>query len=210
MDAKFWHERWANNQIAFHEPAANRLLLAHFAALGMPRQSRIFLPLCGKTLDIHWLLGNGYQVVGAELSKTAVEQLFSELGVEPNVTIEGKVRRYRADGIDILNGDIFDLSRDTLGPVDAIYDRAALVALPAPTRERYARHLIEISGRAPQLLITFDYDQSRIDGPPFSVNAAEVARQYGSRYEVNLLASVELEGGLKKKVPAREEVWLLR
>ncbi len=169
MDANFWHQKWEQNDIAFHEREANPFLIKYFGLLSLSKGSRVFLPLCGKTLAIHWLLSNGYRVVGSELSEIAVKQLFSELAIEPNITDINEIRCYSAEDIAIFVGDIFDLSRSVLGRVDAIYDRAALVALPETMRNRYAAYLMEIANCAPQLLISLDYDQSLLDGPPFSV-----------------------------------------
>jgi thiopurine S-methyltransferase len=210
MDADFWHRKWANNEIGFHETMVNALLVKHFPALALEENRRVFLPLCGKTLDVHWLLSNGYRVVGAELSKLAVDQLFAELGVEPTVSSCGLTERYSSLNLDILVGDIFDVSAQLLCPVDAIYDRAALVALPEETRGRYASHLIEITAQAPQLLNCFEYDQNLMDGPPFSIEGAEVVQHYGERYEVTLLDSVAIPGGFKGRLPAIESVWLLK
>ena len=161
MDTNFWHQRWERNEIAFHQRETNPLLVKYFDVLSLSKGSRVFLPLCGKTLDIHWLLSNGYPVAGSELSEVAVKQLFSELTIEPKITAIADIRRHSADNIDIFVGSIFDLSRSVLGRVDAIYDRAALVALPETKRGRYAGHLIEITDRAPQLLISYDYDRFR-------------------------------------------------
>jgi len=209
MDEQFWQRKWERNEIAFHEPAPNPLIVTHFGALSLPEGSRVFLPLCGKTLDIHWLLSQGFRVAGAELSPVAVDQLFAELGVTSDLTPEGKMTRYSAPGIDIFVGDIFNLSRAMLGPVDAVYDRAALIALPEPVRTRYAAHLMDITGRAPQLLVTLEYDESRMEGPPFSVTQAEISRHYAQNYDVRQLAGADVKGGLKGKAPATETVWLL-
>jgi thiopurine S-methyltransferase len=209
VDASFWHDRWQRNQIGFHEPQANPLLLAHFDSLFLPVGSRIFVPLCGKTLDIPWLLSRGQRVAGAELSEIAVQQLFADLGLTPHATAIGKVTRYSAPGIDIFQGDIFDLSRGDLSEVDAVYDRAALIALPEPLRTHYARHLAQITDRAMQLLVCINYEQRLIAGPPFSVDGAEVARLYQGTYDLKALGSTEVLGGLKGKCPATEDVWLL-
>ena len=210
MDKTFWHQRWEENKIAFHESQANPLLVKYFKALSLAKGSRVFVPLCGKSLDIHWLLSNGYRVAGAELSKIAVTQLFAELGVDPAVSGVGEVEHYSADKIDIFCGDIFDLPRKMLGPVDAVYDRAALVALPDEMRARYAAHLMEVADKAPQLLICHEYDQSLMDGPPFSISDEEVIHHYGGHYHLTRLASVDIPGGLKGRCPAKENVWLLR
>lgn len=210
MDADFWHSRWASNNIAFHEGAPNSLLTQYFARLQLVDNSRVFLPLCGKTRDIAWLRAQGYQVVGAELSRMAIEQLFAELTLEPEITQHSGLEKFSAAGIDIWVGDIFQLCAAQLGRVDAIYDRAALVALPAAMREHYTTHLRTISGQAPQLLICFVYDQRLQDGPPFSIDANEVQRHYAAHYSVQCLDEVEVPGGLKGRCAATEQVWLLK
>lgn len=209
MEPHFWQARWANNQIGFHEGTTNAFLASHFDSLALEPEARIFVPLCGKTRDIAWLLSRGFKVAGAELSALAVEQLFAELEVTPTVTPAGPLTHYAAPDLDIFQGDIFTLTREMLGPVDAIYDRAALVALPTPMRERYARHLMALTGTAPMLLITFTYDQAALDGPPFCVPQEEIAAHYGAHYTITPQASELLAGGLKGKVEARENTWLL-
>ena len=209
MDATFWHQKWEKNEIAFHERAANPLLVKYFKALALAKGSRVFLPLCGKTLDLGWLLSSGYRVVGAELSEIAVKQLFIELGVEPTIAEGDKVKHYRAKNIDIFVGDIFHLSDQILGSVDAIYDRAALVALPETLRHRYVMHLKGITDKAPQLLICYEYDQTLLEGPPFSISNEEVTRHYRGSYDLTLLESVDVPGGLKGKCASKENVWLL-
>ena len=209
MEHSFWHERWETGRIGFHASKPNPLLVAHFPALSVRRGGRVFLPLCGKTLDIDWLLRQGHRVSGAELSERAIRELFERLSVDPVVSDLGDLARYSAPGIDIFVGDIFALNPDVLGPVDAVYDRAALVALPDSLRGRYASHVARITGSAPQLLVTFEYEQTLFDGPPFSVDSVEVHRNYGAHHDPVSLASVAVAGGMKGE-PARESVWLLR
>ncbi len=209
MDAQFWRDKWERNEIAFHEAGANPLLVAYLDGLSLAAGSRVFVPLCGKTLDIQWLLSRGYRVAGAELSSIAVQQLFTALGVTPRLTAVGKLTRYSAAGIDILQGDIFDLSRINLGSVDGIYDRAALIALPEPLRTRYAGHLVQITDCAAQLLICITYEQRLLAGPPFCVDGAEIARLYQDDYSLRALGSAEVVGGLKGKCLATDNVWLL-
>lgn len=209
MDAEFWLKRWEANETAFHQSVANPLLVEHFPALQLGKGARLFVPLCGRTRDIAWLLARGHEVAGAELSELAIGQLFEDLGVAPRIDDLGSLKRYSATGVTIFAGDIFALSRDMLGPVDAVFDRAALVALPEEMRARYARHLVDLTAGAPQLLISYEYDQALSHGPPFSVVPEEVLRLYDGRFEVRSLALVEVEGGLRGTVPAREHVWLL-
>ena len=210
MEPRFWHQRWESNDTAFHEGQANSLLVKYFDRLSLTKESRVFLPLCGKTLDIHWLLAAGFRIAGAELSEIAVKQLFDELGLRPAVSKIGFLDRYSAKNIDIYVGDIFELSRSYLGPVDAVYDRAALVALPPDMRQRYAKHLATITDQAPQLLICYEYNQDLMAGPPFSITPEEVHRHYCECYESTLLESIHVPAGLKGKCPAQETIWLLK
>ncbi len=208
MDTNFWQQKWSRNELGFHLSEANPLLTKHLDALSLTKGARIFLPLCGKTRDIAWLLSQGYRVVGAELVKTAIEQLFDDLQVTPIINTIGSVERWSAHAIDIFVGDIFELTTVMLGPVDAIYDRAALVALPDPMRRRYAAHIITISETAPQLLISYTYDQSKISGPPFSVPDEEIRDHYQDHYAITQLASIPVPGGMKG-ISAAEKVWAL-
>lgn len=210
MEPNYWQQRWQSNRIGFHALDVNPMLVTYFKALSLKEDKRIFIPLCGKTRDIFWLLSNGCMVVGAELSEIAVAQLFIELEIEPQISDVGNFKLYNAENIDIFIGDIFDLSENIIGHVDAVYDRAALVALPAELRARYAPHIIEISGGAPHLLLCFEYDQTLMDGPPFSVGEAEVTELYRDKYRLKLLARDVLPGGLKGKHAAKECAWLLR
>lgn len=210
MDAEFWQQRWEANEIAFHVNEANPLLVKHFGRLSLAEGARVFLPLCGKSLDISWLLSKGYRVVGVELIKTAIAQLFSGLGMKPEISDLGRIKHYSAANIDIFVGDIFDLSGEVLGPVDAVYDRAALVALPEDMRHRYTAHLMQITDKAPQLLICFEYDQSVMNGPPFSISNEKIETHYRHHYHLAQLASVAVAGGLKGRCAAQEKVWLLQ
>lgn len=209
MDKTFWHAKWQRNEIGFHEPQPNALLIRHFPALHLSRGARVFVPLCGKSLDIHWLLAQGYQVVGCELSPLAVRQLFAELGLTPHVSTCGRVTRYMTGELCVFAGDIFDLTPDMMGRVDGVYDRAALIALPPALRDAYAAHLPALTRSAPQLLVCLDYDQSCRAGPPFSVDAAEVRQYYAALFNPVCLATVPVPGGLKGICPAREVVWHL-
>ncbi|AKR42180.1 thiopurine S-methyltransferase [Methylophilus sp. TWE2] len=210
MQHDFWHQRWQNQQIGFHQGDINPFLLAHLQALGLQAGQRVFVPLCGKSLDMHWLLAQGYQVVGAELSQLAVDAFFTELKLAPEITQSGSLRHYRTEQIEILQGDFFALTQDQLGTVDAIYDRAALIALPDEMRKQYSRHLMSITQTAPQLLISFQYDQSLVPGPPFSVSRTEVSAHYEPHYVLTERASTYQEKGMKGQYPAEETAWLLR
>lgn len=210
MKEIFWHQRWEKGETAFHETEANHLLVSYFEHLNLAKGDRVLLPLCGKTSDISWLLALGYQVVGIELSEVAIIQLFKDLGVKPEVSNSGELIRYRAKGLEIFVGDIFKVSAQDLGPVDAVYDRAALVALPKEMRDGYVDHLIKITNQVQQLLICYEYEQRLLDGPPFSILEEEVNRHYIEIFELTCLDSRVISGGLKGKVDAVETAWLLK
>lgn len=196
-------------EIGFHEGSPNELLQKYFGQLGLTEGRRILVPLCGKTIDIHWLLDQGFRVVGVELNEKAVKELFQELKLAPKVENLKVMTRYSAENVDIFVGNIFDLAGTTLGPVDAIYDRAAMVALPQATRKEYAAHLKDITGKAPQLVITFQYDQSQMEGPPFSISSEELELHYGRSYDIEELESRPVDGKLKGEVEAVERICML-
>ncbi len=210
MDPDFWHQRWQENKIAFHQAEGNALLSKHFHLLSLQEGDRVFIPLCGKSKDIVWLAAQGCRVVGIELSETAVEAFFAENGLEAEVSRTGGLRRYRSGPIELFAGDFFKLSKELLRPVDAIYDRAALVAMPEQMRTSYTHHLAKLSGNAPQFLITFDYDQSQTEGPPFSVPAEAIDRLYEGIYDREPVASAEIAGPLAERCMGTENAWLLR
>ena len=210
MEKSFWLKKWENNQIAFHRSETHPALVDYFSELSVAKNGRVFVPLCGKTLDIPWLLEQGYQVAGAELSELAIKQLFEQLQLEPKISHVGQTQHYSASNIDIFVGDIFKVSREMLGPVDAIYDRAALVALPREVRDRYTAHLMEITNAAPQLLVAYTYDQSFMNGPPFSISNEEVKEHYQDSYDLTLAESTMIPSGLKGRCDAETNVWLLQ
>jgi len=210
MEANFWHQKWERGEIGFHESQVNPLLVAHIAKLNLGKGARIFLPLCGKTLDIAWLLNRGYRVVGAELSALAINALFNDLGVQPTIVTTGTLEHYSVNNLDIFVGDIFALSPAELGVVNAVYDRAALVALPAAIRHVYAAHILRLTHEAPQLLISYEYDQSLMNGPPFSVTQDEIRQLFKASYNVQSVERRQVANGLRGTLPAMEIVWLLQ
>lgn len=210
MDKAFWDERWRENRIGFHEAQANPLLTGYVEHLGPPPGGRVFVPLCGKSFDMDWLMSRGHKVVGIELYEPAVAEVFDRLGLQPRVDTVSGLRRYAADGLVIFAGDFFHLTAEMLGGVDAVYDRAALIALPPDMRARYAAHVTAICGAVPQLLITLDYDQRLTDGPPFSVPGHEVRTLYGASHETLKLYVQPITGPVAKRAVGDEILWLLK
>ncbi len=185
MQPEFWHKKWASGQIGFHLPEVNPYLQRHWA---VPATARVLVPLCGKSLDLAWLAGRGHRVLGIELSEKAIEDFFSEHRIEPDISENGAFKVYRGDAIELWCGDFFALTASDVADCTALYDRAALIALPAPMRERYAAHLQQILPQGVQgLLITLDYDQTQMPGPPFAVGDDEVQRLLECVWQVEVL-----------------------
>lgn len=196
METEFWHERWENRQTGFHLDEVNKVLLKYWPAFDVAEGSRVFVPLCGKTLDIVWLLQQGMSVVGAELSEIALDELAAtietELGITITKSIDGGFCWYRGDKVLLIGGDFFQLAAEDIGAIDLIYDRAALIALPELMRVEYATQLKALTNNAEQFLVTLNYDQSRMDGPPFSVTEGEVQQHYQDFYRMTALESREI------------------
>ena len=188
MNPDFWHQRWHDNQIGFHQAAPTPLLLKHWPSLGVPAGAKVFVPLAGKSLDMPWFAAQGHRVLGVELSELAVAQFFAENGLRPEIRDTHYGRHYEAGGIELILGDAFGLDADLLRDCDAVFDRAALIALPPELRRRYANELYaKLPAGCRGLLITLEYPQAERDGPPFSVPGDEVRALYGRDWDIELL-----------------------
>ena len=201
MEHSFWHDKWERMEIGFHLDEVNKMLLKYWPAAEIAKGQLVLVPLCGKSLDIIWLMNQGYYVVGIELSEVALDQLSEDIreqtGTELTKTRDGDRILYQGDGVLLIAGDFFavsaaDLQALTGHSVAAVYDRAAIVALPAEMRQQYTRHLRQLSGDCVQLLITLDYDQQKRSGPPFAVTDQEVMDHYAAHCPVTVLESREL------------------
>lgn len=189
MDKQFWLERWEREETGFHQHDVNDDLRRFWRVLNPAPSEAVFVPLCGKSLDLLWLEKQGHPVVGVELSRLAVTAFFSENAIPFAWSRQGSFDLAASDGIRIFCGNIFDLTAEDVGPVRAVYDRAALIALPRAMRETYVGHLLRIlKPGARILLVTIDYPEDEIEGPPFAVPPAEVERLYGGYADVRLLS----------------------
>jgi thiopurine S-methyltransferase len=193
MDSDFWHQRWREGRTGFHQAAPTPLLLRHWPALALATGSRVFVPLAGKSLDLLWLAGQGHRVLGVELSPLAVRQFFDEQGLTPQVHASRLGLHHVAGEIELICGDVFDLDAAALADCAAVYDRAALIALPPDLRRRYVR---ELYARLPAgcrgLLVTLEYPPHEKQGPPFPVPEAEVRELYGRDWTVTLLERADV------------------
>jgi len=216
MKAEFWIQRWQNGQIGFHQESFNAHLENYWPQLELPAEASVFVPLCGKTLDLLWLRSQGHHVLAVEISELAVAAFFKENDLQPQVIQEEHFSRWQCQGIDILCGDFFNLKAADVAVCDAVYDRASLVALPITMRKQYVQHLQQIMAqKKPHLLVALSYDQSVIDGPPFSVEEAEVRELYAAFKQIKKVFSEDVISGsphLQKKglQHLQETVYCLR
>jgi len=188
MEADFWHSRWQEGRIGFHQSDVNTLLKNWWATLQLPTQAAVFVPLCGKSLDMLWLAAQGYQVLGVELSELAAKEFFAEQNVQPKVEQGDNFVSYSANNVTILCGDFFDLTPADLEGVVAVFDRAALIALPKDLRRAYAGSLRRILPAGCQLLLVgMEYDESVLSGPPFNVPWSEMSALFDEHGELKIL-----------------------
>lgn len=189
MNKEYWLERWERNDTGFHQTGINPYLREFWHTLQLNRDSTVFVPLCGKSRDMLWLRQQGHTIRGAELSATAAQAFFSENDLTPQNHAHGRFMHWEANGLAIMCGDFFDLSAEDMHNVGAVYDRAALVALPPDLRQRYADHLRHILPAGVQvLLITLDYPQHEMTGPPFAVSLHEVTALFQAHAKITLLS----------------------
>jgi thiopurine S-methyltransferase len=198
MEADFWHDRWENNLTGFHLDEVNLYLKESWPLLSLKPGARVFVPLCGKSLDLIWLAEQGYEVTGIELSPLAVKAFFAENHLNVERTTIGGIECWQSGKIRLFCGNFFSLTSEILGQVDAVFDRASLVALPRAMRQDYAARLTEITQSAPKLLVTLEYEQEKMDGPPFSVSEDEVKALYQSNYHVKQISAQDVLGDNEK------------
>lgn len=189
VDPEFWITAWNEGRTSFHQKDYHEKLVEYFPQLNPEKGQKILVPLCGKTKDLLWLQGLGLHVHGVELYEQAVEAFFKENELSaPQKTQDQDFVRYTHGNIVLSCGDVFQLNeKDTY---DFIYDRGSLVAFPLSTRQRYAQTIarsLRTGGK--YLLIVYEYDQSQLEGPPFSVDANEIHALYEDQFNIKLMES---------------------
>lgn len=195
MERDFWLERWRTGSTGWHQSDVHPFLARHgeWLVRGEPTVTRVFVPLCGASRDMLWLRRAGASVVGIDLAPEAFRRFYDDAGLEPRVDRTCLFERWHADDIELLAGDFFDADAAVLGAFGAVYDRAALFALPPAMRERYAQHMAELCRPGTRLLqITFDYDQREMIGPPFAVDGAELHRLYDWAFSIQRVERVDV------------------
>jgi thiopurine S-methyltransferase len=199
----FWLDRWRTAQIGFHQAAVDRHLKAYWPRLMLPAGSPVFVPLCGKSLDLIWLRDRGHSVKGVELSPVALESFVMEHGIPAMRRVLSCFDVYEADGFTLFRGDYFKLTPALLGSVCAVYDRAALISWTPAAREAYVKHLTSLTGPGAQmLLITVEFPPEQMSGPPFPLTRHAIETLYARNYLIEELGRheiLELEPRLKAR-----------
>lgn len=189
MRPEFWRERWASGRIGFHQSRVSQDLEQHWPDFRLGSGTRVFVPLCGKSLDLNWLRRRGYPVIGVELSDVALQAFCMENGVAARRRKARHFDVYEAPDLELLSGDFFDINPSMLENIGAVYDRAALIAWDESLRGSYVRHLTSLTPSGAQmLLITLEYPQAQLAGPPFSVVADEVQWLFSEHFTIRLLS----------------------
>jgi thiopurine S-methyltransferase len=188
LQPEFWHERWRLGQIGFHQSAVDRHLQQYWPDLVLASGSRVFVPLCGKSLDLKWLGERGHPVAGVDLSAVALESFCMENGIPAKRRMLDGFDVYEASNLRLYRGDFFALAPEILGSIAAVYDRAALIAWTPELRPAYVAHLTSLTvPGTPTLLITLEYRQDQMAGPPFSVGTDDVERLYSGNHAIHEL-----------------------
>lgn len=198
MEKDYWLNKWQSQDIVFHEKNINQYLMAYIHQLNVKEGDCIFVPLCGKSKDMLWLAENGFHVVGVELSPIACNDFFAELNVIPNMTKQNKFTKYQYNNIDLLCGDLFDLTKTDLPIIHAVYDCKALIALPPDLQRKYVNHLIATLGAHVNILLLTRESNCNVIPPPFSVDSEAVNLLYGAYFDI-----VELARSPVTKIPKR-------
>ena len=189
MQPEFWLDRWRAAQIGFHQSQVDRHLTAYWPALKVAPQSRVFVPLCGKSLDLLWLRGQGNEVIGVELSPVALEAFCIEHGILAKRRSVGDFDLYDAQGFTLFCGDFFKLAPALLGTVSAVYDRGSLISWRPDLRTSYVEHMTALTAPGTRtLLIAVEYPAAQMSGPPFPVTADAIERLYAPHHSIRQLA----------------------
>ena len=188
-----WESRWQSDRIGFHLKEVNPYLMRFSDQLLHQNTDRVFVPLCGKTLDLCWLTTKTKKVIGVELVSKAVQDFFAENNIDYLLQQDETLQKFSSKSIDIYLGDFFDLNPKQTSSFKAIYDRASIVAIEKPKRREYVDHLISFldpSGRI--LLISLEYNQNQMEGPPYSVPIEEIESLFAPLCSLKLLETCEI------------------
>jgi thiopurine S-methyltransferase len=165
--------------------------------------ARIFVPLCGKTVDMAYLASKqNVEVIGLDgirlpLEEFATEHPSLQIVPLPASNSGDKYERLAGKNISFLKGDYFDLDETAAGGrFDAVWDRASIIAIEPHLREQYVETMSRVIKPGGTLLVSTlerrtGSEEGRNSGPPFSVPEAEVRRLYEGQNWVESVTLVE-------------------
>lgn len=196
MELSYWQSKWRKNKIGFHMPGGYPALRKHWPVLSLPENPAVLVPLCGKSPDMLWLSSQGAFVFGVEISEIAIQSFFEESGRSFETSIYSGFTIYSSGNIELWQGDFMKLPHKKLPPIDLIYDKAALVALPPDSRQAYANQLLTLKNPGTSILLHhFMYPQQQMPGPPFNVSSSEIESYFADFFSISLLE--------ENKIPAK-------
>ncbi len=185
-----WLKFWENNETNWHGDKITQELVEYFELFELEPRDKLFVPLCGKSLDMLYIMNQGFSVVGVEISEIGVRQFFSENNLAYKITKVDDFDLYSTENLEIYCGDFFALTSKHLNNVKSVFDRKSLIALEPEVRQKYVKHLNDIiSLGARILLVTLQYPQYQMSGPPFSVDKSEVESLFSMAFESQELRS---------------------
>jgi len=187
MELSYWESRWNKEKTGFHMPEGYPGLRAYWPALELPSHPRVLVPLCGKTVDMIFLEGQGADVVGVEISEKAILSFLNEHNRRFETREYAEFKIYTTGTIEFWQGDFLKYPQQKTG-FDLIYDKAALVALPPHKRRAYSDKLLTFAGPQTSILLHhFIYPQDEMPGPPFSVARQEINEYFSDLFKITLL-----------------------
>jgi len=207
MKASFWHKCWEKNSLGFHQEEVHTFLSQYLAPLLTSTDKHVFVPLCGKSLDMFWLAEH-MAVSGSELSDIACRDFFTDAAIDyqsqsdQKLGADSQFQQYSFGNITLWQGDFFKLKAEQLSqahkvPIDWIYDRAALIALPIEMQQEYITHLTSfIEPSTTLFLISVEFPSEEMSGPPFPITEKDIRRLFlaaDKHCQIDCIASRELK-----------------
>lgn len=217
MELSYWQSRWQNDKTGWHMDVVYPLLKQYWQHLQLPEGANVLVPLCGKSKDLHWLADHHFHVIGVDVSQKALQSVMDKRSEAFSKSTSHGLTRYRSEAMELWEGDFLKVPAAEIPPLHAIYDKAALIALPPQQRKAYADKVLELCSPSTQIFLqTFEYEQAEMNGPPFSVHQKEVNELFGKHFKIDLLHEQskfeELQGFHKRGLTSYllEKVYLLR
>lgn len=199
MEISYWKSRWQKDNTGWHMQQIYPHLVRYWERLNLKEGANILVPLCGKSLDVQWLVNQDYCVIGVDVSEKAILELKDSLGISFKNISKGPFKGYLTESVQLWVGDFLKMQSSYIPAIDAIYDKAALIALPANMRCKYAAVIKRLCEPHTQMMLNcFEYCQQEMTGPPFAVFREEAEKLYGERFAIELMHEESIFDQLQK------------